>query len=172
MVIGTSYAVARRLKATQSLNDPFRTRTNRQRDASRRISGNFNYVRGFPIADPFVLPPCGSERSMTMDKKIAGLLGAVGALASLDTAQATIATDSTTMLKAQSYADLLNSIPNAAAILKAADEAGDTSGVQVAENAHHHHHHSYRRERKIIIAPRRHHHHHHHHHHHSMKIER
>jgi hypothetical protein len=60
-----------------------------------------------------------------MDKKIAGLLGAVGALASLDTAQATIPTDSTTMLKAQSYADLLNPIPNAAAILKAADEAGD-----------------------------------------------
>ena len=109
-----------------------------------------------------------------MDKKIAGLLGAVGALASLDTAQATIATDSTTMLKAQSYADLLNPIPNAAAILKAADEAGDTSEVRVAENAHHHHHHhhSYHRERKIIIAPRRHHHHHHHHHHHSMKIER
>jgi hypothetical protein len=78
---------------------------------------------------------------MTMDKKIAGLLGAVGALASLDTAQATIPTDSTTMLKAQSYADLLNPIPNAAAILKAADEAGDTSGVRVAENAHHHHHH-------------------------------
>jgi hypothetical protein len=108
-----------------------------------------------------------------MDKKIAGLLGAVSALASLDTAQATIATDSTTILKAQSYADLLNPIPNAAAILKAADEAGDTSGVRVAENAHHHHHHhhhhSYRRERKIIIAPRRHH---HHHHHHSMKIER
>jgi hypothetical protein len=76
-----------------------------------------------------------------MDKKIAGLLGAVGALASLDTAQATIPTDSTTMLKAQSYADLLNPIPNAAAILKAADEAGDTSGVRVAENAHHHHHH-------------------------------
>ena len=90
---------------------------------------------------------------MTMDKKIAGLLGAVGALPSLDTAQATIRTDSTTMLKAQSYADLLNPIPNAAAILKAADEAGDTSGVRVAENAHHHHHHhrhSYRRERKII----------------------
>jgi len=106
-----------------------------------------------------------------MDKKIAGLLGAVGALASLDAAQATIATDSTTMLKVQSYADLLNPIPNAAVTLKAVDEAGDTSGVQVAENAHHHHHHhSYRRERKIIIAPRRHHH--HHHHHHSMKIER
>jgi hypothetical protein len=89
-----------------------------------------------------------------MDKKIAGLLGAVGALASLDTAQATIATDSTTMSKAQSYADLLNPIPNAAATLKAVDEAGDTSEVRVAENAHHHHHHSYRRERKIIIAPR------------------
>jgi hypothetical protein len=43
-------------------------------------------------------------------------------------------TDSTTMLKAQSYADLLNPIPNAAATLKAVDEAGDTSEVRVAEN--------------------------------------
>ena len=109
-----------------------------------------------------------------MDKKIAGLLGAVGAFASLSSAPAaTDIADPTTVLKAQSYADLLNPIPNAKATLNAIDEAYDQTGTsfQVAENSHHHHHHSYRRERRIIVAPRRHHHHHHHHHHHGMKIE-
>ena len=106
-----------------------------------------------------------------MDKKLAGLLGAVGALASLDAAHAAaITNDPTTTLAARSYADLLNPIPNATAKLKAADEADGTARVRVAENAHHHHHHhSYHRERKIVVAPHRHH---HHHHHHSMKIER
>jgi hypothetical protein len=105
-----------------------------------------------------------------MDKKLAGLLGAVGGLVSLDAAHAAITNDPTKALTAQSYADLLNPIPNAMAKLKAADEADGTARVRVAENAHHHHHHSYHRERKIVIAPHRHHH--HHHHHHSMKIER
>ena len=109
-----------------------------------------------------------------MDKKIAGLLAAVGAFASVSSAQAaTDRADPATVLKAQSYADLLNPIPNAKATLNAIDEAYDQAGTsfQVTENSHHHHHHSYRRERRIIVAPRRHHHHHHHHHHHSMKIE-
>jgi hypothetical protein len=108
-----------------------------------------------------------------MDKKIAGLLGAVGALASLNSAQAAAApADPAAVLNAQSYADLLNPIPNAKATLDAVDEAYDQAGTnfQVAQNDHHHHHHSYRRERRIIVAPRRHHHHHHHHHR-SMKIE-
>jgi hypothetical protein len=104
-----------------------------------------------------------------MDKKLAGLLGVVGALVSLDAAHAAITNDPTTALTARSYADLLNPIPDAMAKLKAADEADGTARVRVAENAHHHHHHSYHRERKIVVAPHRHH---HHHHHHSMKIER
>jgi hypothetical protein len=87
-----------------------------------------------------------------MDKKIAGLLGVVGALATLDAAQATTAPESTTELAAQSYAALLEPIPNAAATLKAMDQA---PAMRVAANSHHHHHH-YRH---------RHHHHHHHHHH-------
>ena len=104
-----------------------------------------------------------------MDKKLAGLLGAVGALASLDAAHAATTNDPTITLTARSYADLLNPIPDAAAKLKVADEADGTASVRVAENAHHHHHHhSYHRERKIVVAPPRH----HHHHHHSMKIER
>jgi hypothetical protein len=93
-----------------------------------------------------------------MDKKIAGLLGAVGALATLDTAQATNAVDPTTVMQAQSYADLLNPIPNAAATLKAVDEAGGNGRMRIAENAHHHHHHHHQQRRR----------HHHHHHHHSM----
>ena len=104
-----------------------------------------------------------------MDKKIAGLLGAVGALASLNGAQAASPADQT-VLEVQSYADLLNPIPNAKAKLDAIDEANDGAATtfKVAENSHHHHHHSYRRERHVIVVPRRHH---HHHHHHSMKIE-
>jgi hypothetical protein len=104
--------------------------------------------------------PVGSIQEETiMDKKIAGLLGAVGALVSLGGAQAAPGSaDPVTVLKAQSYADLLNPIPNAKATLNAVDEADDQAGTsfQVAENSHHHHHHSARR------APRRHHHHHHH----------
>jgi len=91
-----------------------------------------------------------------MDKRIAGLLGAVGALASLNSAQAANPVDQTA-LRAQSYADLLNPIANAKVTLAAIDEANDQagSGFQVAENSHHHHHHHRRR-------------HHHHHHHHNM----
>jgi hypothetical protein len=106
-----------------------------------------------------------------MDKKIAGLLGAVGALASLGTAQGATPSDPTEVLKARSYADLLEPIPGALAALKAVDEAATTGGdnVQVAQYAHHHHHHhhhhSYRGDRRIVVMPRRHHHHHHHHHH-------
>lgn len=59
-----------------------------------------------------------------MDKKIAGLLGAVGALASLNGAQAaTGPADPAAVLKAQTFADLLNPIPNAKATLNAVDAA-------------------------------------------------
>jgi hypothetical protein len=108
-----------------------------------------------------------------MDKKLAGLIGAVAALASLDGAQAATsssAADVTTALRAESFAELLTPIPNALALLRAADQAeakraSEAPGeVQVAqyyyrERHHHHHHNSYRRYR--------HHHHHHHHHHHG-----
>jgi len=103
-----------------------------------------------------------------MDKKIAGLLGAVGALASLNTAQAATPTDSNEVLKARSYADLLEPIPNAMAALKAVDDKADvaTHNVQLAQaHHHHHHHHASHRDRRIVVTPRRHHHHHHHHHH-------
>lgn len=109
-----------------------------------------------------------------MDKKIAGLLGAVGALASLNTAQAATSSDPTEVLKAGSYADLLQPIPNAVAALKAVDDKADvaTHYVQLAQahHHHHHHHHASHRDRRIVVRPRSHHHHHHHHHHHGIII--
>jgi len=93
-----------------------------------------------------------------MDKRIAGLLGAVAAVGALGTAQASPAPAPADVLKANSYADLLEPIPNAAKVLQALDEqAATTSGepnVQVAQWYHHHHHH------------------HQHHHHHPGYYER
>jgi len=109
-----------------------------------------------------------------MDKKIAGLLGAVAALGTMGAAQATPAQNDP--MQVNSYADLLNPVPNAAAALAADDEARasrEADGVKMAqirvEVGHHHHHHH---RRTIIIRRHRHHHHHwrrhHHHHHHSQ----
>ena len=117
-----------------------------------------------------------------MDKKIAGLLGAVAALGTLGTVQAAPAPANTTdVLQANSYADLLAPIPNAADTLRVVDEqapAKDTNkeanaegNAQVAQfyhhhHHHHHHHHGYFRRGPVVVVPRRWHHHHHHHHHH------
>jgi hypothetical protein len=89
-----------------------------------------------------------------MDKKIAGLLGAVAALASMTAANAAAPAPAET-LQATSYADLLNSVPNAVAQLIADDaarsgksSAEDLNGVQIAQLHHHHHHHRYRRRHR------------------------
>lgn len=104
-----------------------------------------------------------------MDKKIAGLAGAVSGLAMMTAAEAARAQNVTEVLSARSYAELLQPIPNAVALLMAADamnaapakaEAGPNSNVQLVQYHHHHHHHHHRWYR------RRYHHHHHHHHHH------
>lgn len=104
-----------------------------------------------------------------MDKKIAGLLGAVAALTSADAAQAAMqpAPNPAETMRAASYADLLTPIPDALALLSADDAARaqrtaaeGADGVQVAQYHHHHHHHHHRR----LLIIRRHHHHHHHHH--------
>lgn len=115
-----------------------------------------------------------------MDKKIAGLLGAVGALASINTAQATTSSDPAEVLKAGSYTDLLEPIPNAMKKLQAVDVATSPPNVRMAqffvEHHHHHHHHHhgyYRGDGPRIVTPGfrfgygRYQHHHHHHHHHS-----
>jgi hypothetical protein len=92
-----------------------------------------------------------------LKKEMAGLLGAVAALGTIATAQATPAPAPTDVLAANSYAELLQPIPDASARLKALDEqqhaGGETKGIQLAFRHHHHHHHHYRR------------HYHHHHHH-------
>jgi len=123
-----------------------------------------------PVAAPGSLRNHCSQRQfvagaiqgeITLDKKMAGLLGAVAALGTLGAAQATPAPAPTDVLAANSYAELLQPIPDASARLKALDKeqraGADAKGIQLAyRHHHHHHHHSYRR-------PRRHHHHHHHH---------
>lgn len=121
-----------------------------------------------------------------MDKKIAGLLGAVAALGTFGSAQATpqAMPAPSDILQANSYADLLEPIPNAGALLQAIDEAPPAKAadnVQLAQFYHHHHHHHhhhsfYRRyryydEAPVVVVPRYrryYHHHHHHHHHHSF----
>lgn len=121
-----------------------------------------------------------SSMEIYMDKKIVGLLGAVSALASLNPAQAATSPDPSEVLKASSFADLLQPIPNAMEKLQAVDETGSPPKVRMAqffiEHHHHHHHHHhgyYRGGPRIIVTPGYrdrgyyHHHHHHHHHHHS-----
>jgi hypothetical protein len=106
-----------------------------------------------------------------MDQKIVGIgiVGALAGMASLEASQPAVAAPTPELTPAQSYADLLDPIPNAVATLRAIDAAAgsqsakDTAadGIRVAYHHHHHHHH----HRVIVIRhPRRHHHHHHHHH--------
>jgi hypothetical protein len=105
-----------------------------------------------------------------MDKKIAGLVGAISALAPMGATDPAAAKSVAEVLNPTSYTQLLQPIPNAVALLKAADEAQAararaeaerTSNAQVAQwfypHHHHHHHNNYWRRRY------RHHHHHHHH---------
>jgi len=113
-----------------------------------------------------------------MDKKIAGLLGAVAGLATIGPAQAAVnpTSDPAEALRAASYEDLLAPVANAATLLEAdnaarARAAEATGGVKLAQayyygppppppysyyRYHHHHHHHHH--------ARAYHHHHHHHH--------
>jgi hypothetical protein len=109
-----------------------------------------------------------------MDKKIAGAIGALSALVTLDASQAATAPapNAGEPLKASSFAELLQPIPNALARLRTAEEARARAGeaeVQVAQYwRHHHHHHHHHAHWRYGWRPRffyRHHHHHHHHHH-------
>ena len=97
-----------------------------------------------------------------MDKKIAGLIGAVSTFAAFGGAQAAATAPTREVLAATSYDDLLQPVPNAVALLAAHDavlgEATASDDEVKIENVrfHHHHHHHHRFFR---------HHHHHHHHH-------
>ena len=103
-----------------------------------------------------------------MRKKIAGLLGAMATLGAFSAVQAAPTPAPTDVLKANSFADLLEPIPNAATLLLAVDESGPGASaqgnVQLAQMHHHHHHHH--GMRRVIRRMMGHHHHHHHHHHH------
>jgi hypothetical protein len=110
-----------------------------------------------------------------MDKKIAGLLAAASSVALIGSAQAVPAPQPQNSIpSAQSYAELLDPIPNAVERLKADDAAllarAPAGRVKLAEDEHHHHHHHHHHDHGVVIVhprERAHHHHHHHHHHHN-----
>jgi hypothetical protein len=112
-----------------------------------------------------------------MDKKTAGLLGAVAGLATMGSAHAGFP-DASEALKASSYADLLKPIPNAKEVL-AADDASrsNVQALMVAQfyfgygyqapyyyNAPAYPYYSYTSP-GYYYAPRPYYYHHHHHHH-------
>lgn len=109
-----------------------------------------------------------------MDKRLAGLLGAVAGMATMGAAHAAVPTAATSAIpQASSYAELLAPVPNSTELLQADDqsraEQGWAGGVQLAQYHHHHHHHRviirrhHHHHHHVIVIKRRHHHHHHHH---------
>jgi hypothetical protein len=130
--------------------------------------------------------PFKEGRIPSMDKTVAGLIGAVTLLAAADPAQAAMPaqTGLAAAMQAESYADLLKPIPDAVALLKESDEAaakaellpaaseGEATVQQAQYYYHHHHHHHhgfyppfYHHHHHHHRYYRRYHHHHHHHHH-------
>ncbi len=119
-----------------------------------------------------------------MDKKIVGLAGALAVFGSLP-AEAAAETSKATpeLVRARSFAELLDPIPNALTLLRAIDSAkvpnfeeAAQPEVQMAQDYHHHHHHHHhhRYYRKPYVPPRRyydHHHHQQHHHHHYYQSD-
>jgi len=117
-----------------------------------------------------------------MDKKTAGLVGAISALTPLAAAAAPLDKTLTEVLAPQSYVELLQPIPNASALLKeemaAASKAQSEPRIETAQyygypegpyyRHHHHHHHHHHNYGGGWGDPYYHHHHHHHHHHHSF----
>jgi hypothetical protein len=109
-----------------------------------------------------------TRKGHAVDKTVIGLLGAASALALAGggpaSAAVPTASEASGLKPAQSFAELLDPIPNAAGLLQAQDEqtgGAESKPVQLAQYHHHHHHY------------RHHHHHHHyrhyhHHHHHYM----
>ena len=118
--------------------------------------------------------------------KVVGIVGAVSGLAALDSAQAAglESPNATGLTPAKSYAELLEPIPNALAVLQAVDaaeaarsaqETAADAGVTLVQYHHHHHHHRVRHHHHHNRWWRRHHHHHHNrwwrrHHHHSQYL--
>ncbi len=101
-----------------------------------------------------------------MDKRIAALLGAAAAVATVGGAQAATQPNpnSSEALSASSYADLLAPVPDAVAALEADNatraQMPAEQSVKLAQDHHHHHN-------TVVIRHSRDRHHHHHHHHHT-----
>src|SRR6476659_7628287 len=92
---------------------------------------------------------------MPMDKKIVGLVGAISGLMSLSTAQATAVPPTETALpSAHSFGELLDPIPNAAALLRIADAAGrhTNPNVKLVHDNHHHHHHHHHKAAELCVS--------------------
>jgi hypothetical protein len=101
-------------------------------------------------------------REMTMESRIAGMIGAA-ALVAVGAGSAAAAPSPNEVLQANSFAELLQPVSNASVLLAKIDTtvlpaAGEEEGANRQMMAYHHHHHHHRWWR------RRHHHHHHHHH--------
>jgi hypothetical protein len=116
-----------------------------------------------------------------MKKKILGV-SAVAAVTGLVGAPASAAVDQPVRMQAESFAELLQPIPNASEQLRVADMQAERDAprlvrVQYDQHHHHHHHHHHHNRRWYmrngyywynggwVLRPRRDHHHHHHHHH-------
>ena len=104
-----------------------------------------------------------------MDKRLAGLLGAAAALATVGSANATGAVERASD-RAATYRDLLNPVANPLEALKADDArlaSEPAAAMEVAQvtvgvgHHHHHHHHQAKAKVRVRVAPRPHHHHHH-----------
>jgi len=110
-----------------------------------------------------------------MEKKTAGLVGALAGLASMGAAHAAVQ-PAAQMLQVSAYSDLLKPIPNASEMLKLSNaelmqKAAQARVVQAQyyENGppppqdHHHHHHHHQAYYPPPPPPPVYHHHHHHH---------
>jgi hypothetical protein len=127
--------------------------------ANEPIASKSKLIRARRSSVPFGM-------GVLMDKKIVGIVGALTALggASAASAAPAPAPASANVMEVRSYADLLQPIPNAVALLQADNAAKKAAGEQAAADEsdgakvelaqYHHHHHHWRRW-----------HHHHHHHH-------
>jgi len=94
-----------------------------------------------------------------MDKKIVGLIAAIGSVTPIGVAQAAVSPlEVSQVMNARSFAELLEPIPDASAILKMADDSPVLDARDSVMAMDHHHHHHHRRYRN---------HHHHHHRHHN-----
>ncbi len=112
-------------------------------------------------------------------KRIIGATAAA-AVTGLVGAPASAAVDQPVRMQADSFAELLQPIPNATEQLRIADMQAARDApklVQVQYQAHHHHHHHHHHNRRWylqngyywynggwVLRPKRNHHHHHHHH--------